>query len=335
MKKNYAVSYLKCIAIILVLITHSISPTSEQRIGGPFWIAMAVPIFLIISGFNFTASCENKKIFATREWFRHNNLLPKLKRILLPYSAVYVLEIFLIYISKKLELTKGIMIFNYVTGGFGPGSYYIPILIQFLLLFPFILMGFKSKAKLTFSILLVINIAFDMESTYLSGYAYTASLYRLMIFRYFGFIISGVILYYYQKRVKTRAMIICLFIGFVYILFKNYLGMKPIVFTLWPTTSLPTVLWVFPIVFWSLKYLNIHPKNQIMHVYEYCGDASYHIFLTQMVYYCGMGKIVIQSTNELVGTILNVIICLSAGCLFYFIENKFWNFKKLNILKNE
>lgn len=107
-KRNYAVDYLKCAAIILILITHSISDATRQLILGPFWIAMAVPVFMIISGFNFTASCERRKILSIRAWFTKENIIPKLKRILVPYTIVYILEILIIAISGKTKAGGGV-----------------------------------------------------------------------------------------------------------------------------------------------------------------------------------------------------------------------------------
>lgn len=58
--------WLKAFAIIMVLITHTLQSLNIYSdaliIGRPFWIDMAVPIFMIISGFTFSMSAEKNNI---------------------------------------------------------------------------------------------------------------------------------------------------------------------------------------------------------------------------------------------------------------------------------
>ncbi|MDN6196053.1 MAG: acyltransferase family protein, partial [Atopostipes suicloacalis] len=49
-----SIDYLKAFAIVLVILTHALTKTQRLKIAGPFWISMAVPIFMIISGFTNT-----------------------------------------------------------------------------------------------------------------------------------------------------------------------------------------------------------------------------------------------------------------------------------------
>lgn len=54
---------------------------------------------------------------------------------------------------------------------------------------------------------------------------------------------------------------------------------------------------------------------------ETLGRASYDIFLCQMVYYySGAGVIYIFVSNRWLQLIINLIVCISAGLLFYYIE---------------
>lgn len=59
MERNNSLDFLKGISIIFIIITH-FSWTNLERLsfGFPFWIDMAVPIFMLVSGYTQALSCE-------------------------------------------------------------------------------------------------------------------------------------------------------------------------------------------------------------------------------------------------------------------------------------
>jgi len=59
--RNFSIDLLKTISILFVVITHFAYPSDfRQKLLFPFYIDMAVPIFMIISGYNYYNSCESK-----------------------------------------------------------------------------------------------------------------------------------------------------------------------------------------------------------------------------------------------------------------------------------
>ncbi len=58
-ERIHSIDFLKGICILFVIITHS-NFTDYQRLifGFPFWIKMAVPIFMIMSGYTMYTSYE-------------------------------------------------------------------------------------------------------------------------------------------------------------------------------------------------------------------------------------------------------------------------------------
>ena len=62
-QRDHFLDIAKGAAVILVIITH-FSWTEEERLPYlfPFWVSMAVPVFMIISGYVGTASYEKKGI---------------------------------------------------------------------------------------------------------------------------------------------------------------------------------------------------------------------------------------------------------------------------------
>lgn len=68
-----AIDYLKSIAVILVILTHALSKKQRLKIAGPFWISMAVPIFMILSGFTNSLSADKIKLVHLSNFTRKRN----------------------------------------------------------------------------------------------------------------------------------------------------------------------------------------------------------------------------------------------------------------------
>lgn len=94
MERYRALDFFKGVAIIFVVIGHC-NWTYEQRMkfGFPFWIDMAVPIFMIISGYVYAKSYERRHIETIEEAWAPNNTLDKFIRFTVPYVISYIIEI--------------------------------------------------------------------------------------------------------------------------------------------------------------------------------------------------------------------------------------------------
>ena len=134
------IDYSKAFAIISVLILHLYLPEEiDKKYLLHLYTAIGVPIFMIVSGHNYTLSFElNNKV-----WFSRNNIYKKLKRIIFPYIYIILLELILIFKLEKLEKyrTREALVNEFlIEGGIGPGGYYSPTVIQIILIyFPLLL----------------------------------------------------------------------------------------------------------------------------------------------------------------------------------------------------
>ena len=143
-KRNYAVDILKFICIILVIMTHS-GFSDEQRLilGFPFWIDMAIPIFMIISGYLWTKSNIKSNRYTIKELYNIKFLIKKALRFIIPFFVALIIEEVVIGVYNNQFDIKSV-IKNFIIGGQGPGSYYTPIMLQFILLFPLIYLCMKK-----------------------------------------------------------------------------------------------------------------------------------------------------------------------------------------------
>ena len=184
--------YLKAVCVIMVIITHY----GWEDKTSPFFtmlINMAVPVFMIVSGYNFAMSNRKKADGNLEKMYGWNMMKPKLIRFLLPFFAICLLEILLLAAQDK-----NIPLFRiFVLGAYGPGSYYVPIMLQLLVIFPLIYVMIAYNAKLGLAVAALANLAFevcvivfDMDKYY----------YRLSIGRYLLLIAFGCYLYLHPEQ---------------------------------------------------------------------------------------------------------------------------------------
>jgi peptidoglycan/LPS O-acetylase OafA/YrhL len=213
--------------------------------------------------------------------------------------------------------TKSIkeLLIVYFSGGWGPGSYYFPLLIQLLIIFPLLFILFKKFPIITILLAFGIHLGFDVIR-------YTLPIpdwsYRLLIFRYFAFIVLGILLYHYKNIMQKKYLLIFLtMLSGIYIWICYYYGYIPVIFSRWTHSSLPTVFWAFGLVVLGFNYLEIKNVIYISKVFSMIGKASYHIFLVQMAYFTfGLGAL---------GLVSNILICIITGIMFYYFETLILN----------
>ena len=91
--------YLKAICVILVVVTHYDWQSKHSYIFTMF-INMAVPVFMIISGYNFAMSNKRKTDGTMKQMYSPRVIIPKLERFLIPFFAICVVEIVLLIIEE-------------------------------------------------------------------------------------------------------------------------------------------------------------------------------------------------------------------------------------------
>ena len=149
--------YLKAICVIMVIITHY--DWSDKST--PFFtmlINMAVPVFMIISGYNFAMSNKKKTNGKFRKMYEWRFLKSKLIRFLVPFFTVCLIEIAILAVEDKNINPFRI----FVLGAYGPGSYYVPIMIQLLVIFPVIYKMVERSAKWGIFLSGMANLLFEI-----------------------------------------------------------------------------------------------------------------------------------------------------------------------------
>ncbi|MBE5867367.1 MAG: acyltransferase [Lachnospiraceae bacterium] len=331
-KYNNFIDVLKGIGAIFIIITHFPWTDAERvKFLFPFWIETAVPLFMIISGYVYAISYKKQGIHCLSEAYLPRNIVNKLIRYTFPFLVVYISE--LIYLSAVGNIIINRdnyleWVFCFFRGGLGLGSYYYPLMIQFIFLYPIIYFIIKKYSHKGMIICFAINAIYELLQR---AYAMDGNFYRLLVFRYIFIIAAGCYMASEAARMKFKTGFALCLIGIAFIVGVTYLGYSPIIIIHWSGTSFIGCLYMIPIIFLLIKKV----KNCRFMPLEIIGKASYNIFLTQMVWY-GFGswylEKYIHNRAALLG--MNLLVCSGVGLIFYFIETPItkWIIKKIYAL---
>ncbi len=316
---------LKGICIIMIIITHYKWTKIERNILlFPFWVNMAVPIFMIISGYVYAKSYSRKSIDTLKEAYSPRNMVNKIIRFSVPFIVILAIEIAVR--TNVLEINFKMLIKSFLIGGYGPGSYYYPVMIQFVLIFPIIYFVIR---KYDFNGLIIcggINAVFEVFQRIIG---LNEEIYRLLLFRYILLIAFGCYLNVGIRKIRKIEYLLSFILGSIYIWVVCYTNYIPKVIIYWSSTSFIAGLFVIPITAVLIKNVNFK-----FYLLEILGKASYNIFLVQMVYYLIVCNYIYEFFHSRsLQVFISIILCLSGGVIFYYIETPVTNWITKRVYK--
>lgn len=107
---------IKGLMIVFIIITHYSwnYPEDYLKYGFVYYIDMAVPVFMIISGFLYAKGYERTQLSNLKDAYTIDSIVPKLLRFAIPWLVAVIIEIpFLIY--QRTSCVEMIRIF--IRGG--------------------------------------------------------------------------------------------------------------------------------------------------------------------------------------------------------------------------
>lgn len=319
-KKSYfeQIDFIKALAITSVIVLHTISPERLLDIFTPFHMWQAVPAFMMLAGMTSTLSIRSlaarpDRAPAANRWKK--KLLGYVRRLIVPFTAIWLVQAVLLLVLQKDDLNT--ILTAYFLGGLGPGSYFTPLFIQHLLIFPLIL---ALKNRLTPYPHYGVIFGFFAACLFLEWLCLSLnisdSLYRLLYVRY---IFAAILGSYLVTHPFSRPVVLGgALASAVYIAHNGYFsGKNYLIDHVWGIQHAPDYFYTLLIV---ISLWNLYPwlaNSRTQNILD-IGKASYHIFLVQMVYFYGFSVPLRDLLHNYgVYLICNLIICLLGGYGFY------------------
>lgn len=305
------IDILKGICICFVCITHFSWQSDERKsLLFPWWIDMAVPAFMILSGYVYERSINRKNIVGLSQAYSVSGLVSKAIRFTIPVLLVYLG--ILAWDQHKYGKIPYEIFNTFLRGGRGQGAYYYPVMMQTIFVLPVI--GILIKRYEDKGLLLCLGINIVCEILHVAYYIPTAS-YRLLMFRYIFPLAAGCYIAL-EKKIPVAGAVAMFCIGAVFIWRNAYTDYKPTYLIHWTQTSCIASMYIIPVVCLLIRKCRLRFAPL-----ELLGRASYNIFLIQMLYYYSVAEIVYANVeSRKLQLLISVSVCLLAGVLYYYLE---------------
>lgn len=323
------IDIVKALAIISIIISHTLSIDMLRRTESQFHINEAVILFFIIMGITLTISFNKIKGNITlKKLYSKQYFLKKFDRLIIPFLVIFVISLIWGLLAKKV-LYFGPLSFMGLMPVAGPGNYFFSIIIQFILLAPLIYYYYKKYPIQTVLLAYILNLGFELIAPHIGvlntqTYLYSANIFRYIFVIAFGLFISEE--YLSKKKANLLSYrnyaVLLLFPLSVFYLYLGHYSWQPFSFLKydWGTHNIIAFPYVIVLTVLLLnidykKYLDIRTIGFIAII----GQASYHIYLIQMLFF-GFRVFGNIQTGILQIIMLNLIATVVLGIMLYYLD---------------
>lgn len=292
-------------------------------------VAMAVPMFMMVSGYDMMNAQINNGENAGGGYcigvLKHQIL-----KIIPSYTLIFLMEMICLFESGQFKnLDWKYFVFSYVIGGGGPGGYYVPIMIQLFLVMPIMISVIRKRPVWGVLSIFIINALFEFI---INIVPFRAGIYRLIIVRYLFLLAMGAFLRVMKgKKLQARYLFLSLVIGLTYICVTNYFRLSDGTYTwslfkYWQSTAFPVAFYIFPIFYLLLqKFSDVQIKTCFGTFMQKIGSMTWYIYCVQMLYFlifyeiCGL-KYLLFEIPLICEFAVSFLLCIVGGWGLYSLE---------------
>lgn len=371
-KKEYffQIDAIKAIMIFLVIFDHTIPWDYKNYMGVALWERISIPVFLVILGFNAGHSFRQKGQKYLKELYFRSYFKRKFWRYIFPFLILYLLStiiglaingfdlVALTQFQPRWDYTH---LFIGILPFWGPGNWFLPVLFASILLLPILYKGFSGKLVwriLTLIACFIVEIAIQLVfffyvylpsplpsqfPTWEAYYNYLHTYYWVATSPLFMLSAIGLGMWFSKNpdisAKQNRFMWILFPLSLLFLINYQFFDFR---FTF---IRGDYNLLVFPYsAFLFLIMMKVLPKksdNLFTKAISIIGKSTYHILLTQILYfaivfsiygdhYCA-SLIGINSSNLWICflyLLINWGFCIPFGVVWWYAENKIRNYRK-------
>ncbi|MFX0004034.1 MAG: acyltransferase family protein [Candidatus Hodarchaeota archaeon] len=365
--RYFQVDVLKSIMIFLVVLDHTIAYSNLYGPGFELWERIAIPMFLIIMGFNMGKSFSKLGDKSLRELYSWSYFKKKFWRYVYPYIILYLISTifgFILYGATFPDTFNENWFLEYIVFQKslleGPGNWFIPVLFQSIIIMPLLYKAFTKWPKLSLVLSFLIEFFWHLTIFFVIGEITTIDdlllelNFRYCILLYISAIGLGMWFSKNQDLFDKKNWFVWIFfpISLTYMIAWDFFRFRLAINganIVRGDYNYFTYIYSALLFLLALKLIMQNPKSKLAKVFTTISSATFHIYLVQDIYFAisyvlynseWLGNPVfanifgIQSNESLVNTvvlILNWIICISCGVLWWYVDKKlinYWQSKK-------
>jgi len=366
------VDIIKAIMIFLVIFDHTFPwDPLKDNMGVALWERISIPVFLVIMGFNMGFSFDRKGERSLRKLYSWNYFKRKFWRYLFPFLLLYFVSTLIGlaingFDPDALKQYQRSWSFEHLFIGilpfYGPGNWFLPVIFWSILIMPLLYKGFSGKLRwriITLILCYVVELSLQLAILFIFNPRNISSWPD-----WYDFI-------FYYRFITTTSFFMLSAIGLGMWISRNheiFATQNILLWILFPLSLIYLILYqffgfyfnfihgdyhlfVFPYsAFLFLVGLKLLPKkqdNRFIRGITVIGKSTYHILLTQILYFAiiisiwgdhyGASIIGINSAYKLnvvfVYVLINWVICIPLGIFWWYSETKIRNYrlKKKNL----
>jgi len=304
----FQIDFLKAVMIFLVIFDHFVSWNIKNDIGVALWERISIPVFLVILGFNMGHSFRGQGDLTLKQLYSWSYFKKKIIRYVVPFLILYAASTFIglfmygfdfiaMYDNQYSPSHGVVNLFYLIMPFWGPGNWFIPVLLQSILVVPLLYWAFTKKPIVALILTFAVEIVMQVIVFFLFGEGFTSweqvhvySLFSNSILFYLSAVGLGMWFSQNHNLQHNRNF----FMWFLYPISLVFIVSYQF-FDFWFMIDGARFLrgdynfMVFPysafLVLLALKLLPKTSKTKISKTISLIGKSTWHILLTQILGY--------------------------------------------------
>jgi peptidoglycan/LPS O-acetylase OafA/YrhL len=331
------VDVMKGLAILAVLILHSVPKIVLYRTFAVFHVWQAVPVFCVLMGF--TGGLSLRRRAKAGRWGPWTYLGGRLRRLGIPFAVAFLASLALIalgLVGRQPNFEWPTALSYLLTRA--PGSYFITLVFQFALVFPLLGRMYAARPGWTVAGCFGLDLAFELVAPHVAAFGAMPYLYSGCVFRHFGAIALGLWLSDDPRPGAPRNRFLwagCAVSVAFLAAFATSSYLVPWFLPNWKTQNLIASFYPAALVMLGARFLPAWPGGRVARVMAQAGRASYHIYLFNVLFLAAGASMVppllgLGATGGLaaeipllaVGVAANMAACFTAGWALWTVEHR-------------
>jgi peptidoglycan/LPS O-acetylase OafA/YrhL len=284
------IDILKGLAIVGVLAQHAFASAFLYRAWDMIYVVQAVPIFFVLMGLNASQSLAKVAPITLRRLYTRRYFRERFDRLLVPFLLLWPIAAVVALSFGEFHVGPLALVGVYPSTG-GPGTYFVTILFEFALVFPFLFWCLVRAPLLTAIALIALDTGFNLLAPHVGvftassagHYAYDAALTKYAILILAGFWLTRVEV---NRTLILRLTPLALAsLIYLLLLHQDPQGFNWLINSFSRPTNFLSAGYAIWLTCLGLVFLPSETHSIVTRVLAHLGRASYHIFLVQIIWF--------------------------------------------------